>query len=265
MSSKLYTINAFTNVPFQGNPAAVCLLDGSVSEDWMQKVAREMNLSETAFVERMTDGFSLRWFTPLVEVDLCGHATLAAAFVLWHTRVISAAEQACFHTKSGLLTCVQDGEWIIMDFPLSPLEPAPEDESRLAEALGVPISSAYRTPYDFLVEIASETALRGLQPHMDRVAALSVRGVIVTARPEVAGPFDFISRCFYPACGVAEDPVTGSAHCALGTYWRAKLEKSAFTAYQASPRGGTVRASIHGNRVRLSGQALLMSQVELFC
>lgn len=258
----LHVVDAFTVHPFSGNPAAVCLLDQPADDSWMQLVAREMNHAETAFLHPIEGGYSLRWFTPAVEVKLCGHATLASAFVLWHTGVLSADEIARFHTLSGWLTCQREGDWIAMDFPACPVVSCAAPAG-LAEALGCEFTFCGSNGMDHLVEVADETTLRGLSPNHSALAPLSQRGVIVTCsseRPE----FDFISRFFAPAAGVNEDPVTGSAHCALGPYWQAKLGRSDFTAFQASERGGTVKLSVRGDRVLLRGQAVLMSRVELF-
>jgi len=227
----------------------------------MQLVACEMNLSETAFLHRIKGGWSLRWFTPAVEVKLCGHATLASAHALWETGVVKREEPARFHTLSGWLTCRSAGEWIEMDFPARACVPC-EPPAGLAEALGCEVRACGNNGMDYLAEVADETVLRALTPNFSALAKLPVRGVIVTcgsASPE----FDFVSRFFAPAAGVNEDPVTGSAHCALGPWWQAKLGKADFTAHQASARGGTVKLSVRGERVLLRGQAVLMSRVEL--
>lgn len=261
MKTTLHVVDAFTDKPFGGNPAAVCLLDAPCEERWMQLVAREMNLSETAFLQRIDGGFSLRWFTPAVEVKLCGHATLASAFALWETGVLAANEPARFSTLSGWLTCRRDGAWIEMDFPaVTPKPCAPP--AGLADALGCELRACGLNGMDYLVEIADEKTLRALRPNFSALATLPVRGVIVTCRSE-SPEFDFISRFFAPAAGVNEDPVTGSAHCALGPYWQAKLGKSDFTAFQASERGGLVKLGVRSDRVLLRGQAVMMSRVEM--
>jgi len=257
----LHIIDAFTDKPFSGNPAAVCLLAEPADETWMKHVAREMNLSETAFLHPVEGGFSLRWLTPAVEVKLCGHATLASAFTLWETGVLEPHEEARFHTLSGWLTCRRDGDWIEMDFPAKVCMPCPAPNG-LADALGCELLACGLNGMDYLVEVADETMLRGLKPNFAALAILPVRGVIVTCHSDSAG-FDFLSRFFAPAAGVNEDPVTGSAHCALGPYWQAKLGKSDFTAYQASERGGIVKVGMRGERVLLRGQAVMMSKVEL--
>lgn len=260
--TSLSIVDAFTDKAFRGNPAAICLLDRPADETWMKLVAREMNLSETAFLHPIEGGFSLRWLTPAVEVKLCGHATLASAFTLWETGVLKPDEAARFHTLSGWLTCWREGEWIAMDFPAKACEPATVPAG-LAEALGCVLVACGLNGMDYLVEVANEAVLRGLMPNFTALASLPVRGVIVTCRSE-SSEFDFISRFFAPAAGVNEDPVTGSAHCALGPYWQAKLGKPDFTAYQASQRGGIVKLSVRDDRVVLRGQAVMMSRVELF-
>ena len=257
----LHIVDAFTDRPFAGNPAAVCVLEKPADEAWMKLVAREMNLSETTFVVPIEGGFSLRWLTPTVEVKLCGHATLASAFVLWETGRLKPDEPARFHTLSGWLTCSREGAWVVMDFPALTSEPCVAPLG-LAEALGSELVSCALNEMDYLVEVADERTLRALKPNFTGLAKLPVRGVIVTSR-SAAPQFDFVSRFFAPAAGVNEDPVTGSAHCALGPYWQAKQAKSDFTAYQASERGGVVRLTVQGDRMRLQGQAVMMSRVEL--
>jgi PhzF family phenazine biosynthesis protein len=259
----LLQIDAFTDRPFAGNPAAVCLLPGPRDDGWMRQVGAEMNLSETAFLCQEADGYRLRWFTPKVEVDLCGHATLASAHALWETGLLRPEEEARFHTRSGLLTVVRDGEWMEMDFPAKPPAPAAAPPG-LAEALGAAPRYVGRNQFDYLVEVESEEALRALAPDVARLAALPVRGVIVTARATTPG-FDFVSRFFAPAAGVNEDPVTGSAHCCLGPFWRERLGRNEMRAYQASARGGVVGVRVAGERVVLRGQAVTVLRGELVC
>ena len=261
MSLRITQVDAFTDTPFAGNPAAVCLLPAPRDEGWMQSVAREMNLSETAFLVRQVDGYALRWFTPAVEVALCGHATLASAHVLWEDGHLPSAQQARFHTKSGLLTGDRAGEWIELDFPAKREEPAPAPDG-LAEALGAAPKYVGRNQFDYLVEVDGEATVRSLEPDHAALAALPVRGVIVTSRAESRG-YDFVSRFFAPGSGVPEDPVTGSAHCALGPFWQSRLGKSDFVAYQASPRGGVVRVRVAGERVKLGGKAVTVLRGEL--
>ena len=261
MGLRITQVDAFTDTPFAGNPAAVCLLPAPRDEGWMQKVAREMNLSETAFLVPQADGYALRWFTPTVEVALCGHATLASAHVLWEDGHLPPGRQARFHTKSGLLTGDCAGEWIELDFPAKREEPsAPPDG--LAEALGAAPKYVGRNQFDYLVEVDDEATVRGLEPDHRALASLPVRGVIVTARADSAD-YDFVSRFFAPGSGVAEDPVTGSAHCALGPFWQSRLGKRELVAYQASPRGGVVRVRVAGERVKLGGKAVTILRGEL--
>ncbi len=287
MGVPLFLVDAFADKPFTGNPAAVCLLDRPADEGWMQRLAAEMNLSETAFVCPLTptphprgerasaaphpwgvrgrgegaDGFQLRWFTPAVEVDLCGHATLASAHVLWEAGRLKPEQPARFQTRSGLLTVTRTETGISMDFPAKPIEPATAPPE-LARALGVALQEVGKNGMDFLVRVESEAVLRGLKPDFALLAHLPVRGVIVTSRATTTG-FDFVSRFFAPACGVNEDPVTGSAHCALGPFWRTRLGKDEFRAYQASPRGGVIGVRVCGERVHLFGRAVTVLRGEL--
>jgi PhzF family phenazine biosynthesis protein len=261
MTQEIYQVDSFTDRPFAGNPAGVCLLPEPAEAAWMQSIANEMNLSETAFLVRQADGFDLRWFTPAAEVRLCGHATLASAHILWQTGVLQPGEQARFHTLSGLLTADQRGDWIEMDFPARPARPV-QLPAGLTEALGVTAQFIGRDADDYLVEVESEAIVRSLKPDFTALGKLDVRGTIVTARSADPG-FDFVSRFFAPAVGINEDPVTGSAHCCLTPYWAEKLAKTEMTAFQASARGGTVRVRLAGERVRLSGRAVTMMHCEL--
>jgi PhzF family phenazine biosynthesis protein len=254
-------VDAFTNRPFAGNPAAVCVLDQARAESWMRDVAREMNLSETAFLTPREDGYHLRWFTPSVEIELCGHATLASAHVLWEEGYLEPAAQARFHTLSGLLLAERRGEWIEMDFPAQLEEPA-EAPAGLGRALGVTPLYVGRNQFDYLVEVESAERLRALRPDFSQLREWSVRGIIVTSRSDSA-PYDFLSRFFAPGSGIDEDPVTGSAHCCLGPYWGKKLGKSEFLAYQASARGGVVRVRLGGDRIYLGGQAVTVLRGQL--
>jgi PhzF family phenazine biosynthesis protein len=261
MSTPLYQVDAFTSRPFAGNPAAVCLLKEARPEAWMQNVAMEMNLSETAFLVPQQDGYDLRWFTPAAEVALCGHATLASAHVLWECGALQAGEQARFHTKSGLLTAVQKEGWIELDFPARPTAPV-EAPPNLAGALGAELFYVGKNVDDYMVEVESEEIVRQLQPDFAALSTLPVRGVIVTSRSASAG-FDFVSRFFAPAVGVNEDPVTGSAHTCLTPYWAEKLVKTELMAYQASPRGGILRVCLADERVLIAGQAVTVLRGEL--
>jgi PhzF family phenazine biosynthesis protein len=261
MGLTITQVDAFTNTPFAGNPAAVCVLSEERDERWMQNVAGEMNLSETAFLLRQDDGFNLRWFTPLVEVDLCGHATLASSHVLWEAGILQLEQQARFFTRSGLLTAERQGNWIELNFPATPVE-ATDAPSGLLQALGVSATYVGKNRFDYLIEVASEDILRGMHPDYAHLLALSARGVMVTSRASTAG-YDFVSRFFAPAVGIDEDPVTGSAHCSLAPYWSAKLGKETLMAYQASARGGIIRTRVDGDRVRLAGQAVTVLRGEL--
>ena len=261
MNQIIYQVDSFTDKPFAGNPAGVCLLAAPAEAAWMQSVAREMNLSETAFLVQQPDGFNLRWFTPAAEVRLCGHATLASAHILWETKTLRKEEQARFHTLSGLLTAELCGDWIEMDFPACPPKPV-QPPAGLTAALGVEARFIGRDVDDYLVEVESEEVVRSLMPDITMLGKLPVRGTIVTARS--GNPkFDFVSRFFAPAVGVNEDPVTGSAHCCLTPYWSEKLGKMEMTAFQASARGGTVRVRMAGERVRICGEAVTVMTCEL--
>lgn len=254
----LYLVDAFAERPFGGNPAAVCLLQGSSwpADVWLQSVAAELKHSETAFLRAIADAYELRWFTPTVEVDLCGHATLASAFVLWQQGHVNCDELLSFSTHSGTLTARHRGEQIELDFPLE-RQTAASAPPGLAESLGVAPTYVGRNRFDYLIEVASEAELRRIAPDFRRLAAVDCRGVIVTARSSHES-YDFVSRFFAPASGVDEDPVTGSAHCTLAHYWQERLQKYRFTAYQASPRGGVVNVEIAGDRVLLRGRAVLV-------
>jgi PhzF family phenazine biosynthesis protein len=256
---RLLQVDAFTSAAFRGNPAAVCLLDRERPDDWMQAVAAEMNLSETAFLLQHQDGFNLRWMTPTVEVALCGHATLASAHALWEENVIETGIR--FHTKSGVLTATRDGDWIELDFPSKP-EQRVDAPPELLDALGF-ADPRYvgRNAFDYIIELDSPDAVKAVDPDHARLRTVQVRGVIVTARGD--GEFDFVSRFFAPGSGVDEDPVTGSAHCCLAPFWASRLGKNEFLAYQASRRGGVVRVRLDGDRVRLGGQAVTVFRGEL--
>jgi PhzF family phenazine biosynthesis protein len=262
MPLPLYVIDAFSAAPFAGNPAAVCLLDRPRDDGWMQQVASEMNLSETAFPVPAGDHWHLRWFTPAVEVALCGHATLATAHALWQTGRAGPDEAVRFHTKSGLLTARREGAWIELDFPALPSRPC-EPPPGLAEALGADLVTVGNYGMDYLCEVAGEEALRRLRPDMARLASLKTRGVTVTSRPAAGAAYDFVSRFFAPGAGVAEDPVTGSAHCALAPYWAPRLGKDEMVGHQASRRGGVVRVRLRGDRVLLGGQAMTVLRGEI--
>jgi PhzF family phenazine biosynthesis protein len=262
MAIRIVQVDAFTDRPFAGNPAAVCVLTEAPAEQWMRDVAREMNLSETAFLVPQDDGYNLRWLTPTVEVALCGHATVASAHVLWQDGHLPEGKQARFHTRSGLLTADKRGDWIELDFPAKIAAPA-EAPAELLPALGVAAAKFVgKSAFDYLVEVDSEEILLALSPDHSTLRKLPVRGVIVTARSSGA-EFDFVSRFFAPGSGIDEDPVTGSAHTALGPYWAGILGKNELLAFQASARGGVVKVKVVGDRVLLGGQAVTVMTGEL--
>lgn len=262
MNQSIYQIDAFTNQIFKGNPAAVVPLREPAPEEWMQNVAREMNLSETAFLHPIEGGFALRWFTPAIEVSLCGHATLASAHVLWESRTIAPGQSARFFTRSGWLTARKEGAWIELDFPATPAI-ACEAPPELVDALGAFPRWCGKTEFDYLLEFETESAIRELKPDFTKLRAIPSRGVIVTSIAADSN-FDFVSRFFAPAAGIDEDPVTGSAHCALAPFWRERLSKDTCTAYQASPRGGVVKTTVQNSRVLLTGQCVTVMRGELY-
>lgn len=227
----------------------------------MQQVASEMNLAETAFLYRQEDGYHLRWFTPAVEVDLCGHATLASAHILWEEGHLQPQEQARFYTRSGLLTAERQGAWITLDFPATPASPT-SAPAELSQALGVELASVGKNQFDYLVEVDSEETLRALKPNLTLLERVPVRGVIVTSRSS-SPDYDFVSRFFAPRVGIPEDPATGSSHCTLAPFWSERLEKSELLAYQASPRGGVFRLEVKGERIAISGQAVTILRGEV--
>jgi len=261
MGQRITQVDAFADQPFRGNPAAVCVLPAAGEESWMRQVAQEMNLSETAFLHRQADGFNLRWFTPVVEVALCGHATLASAHVLWEEGHVAPNDEARFYSKSGLLTAQRQGAWIELNFPAVLEEPAPAPDG-LAEALGTLFLYVGKNKFDYIVEVNSAEMVRKLQPNFSELRKLGARGVIVTSRSDTP-EFDFISRFFAPGSGIDEDPVTGSSHACLGPFWQRRLGKTELVAYQASARGGVVRVCVDGDRVMLGGQAVTVLRGEL--
>ena len=255
----IYQVDSFTDAPFTGNPAGVCWLMGHRPDEWMQQVAFEMNLSETAFFMQKNNSFRLRWFTPAVEVDLCGHATLATAHVIWQSEIVGPSESIHFETRSGRLTASREGEWIVLDFPVRISEPAPLPNG-ITEALGATPNACLKGVDDYVLQFDSEAEVRAIQPDFRALKAVKARGVIVTAKSENPA-YDFVSRFFGPAVGVDEDPVTGSAHCALAHYWGQRLGKKSMTGFQASERGGVVKVELTGNgRVLLKGKAVTVLQ-----
>jgi predicted PhzF superfamily epimerase YddE/YHI9 len=261
MAVPIFQVDAFTDRAFAGNPAAVCLLPAPANAEWMQKVAHNMNLSETAFLAPQGDGYELRWFTPTIEVDLCGHATLASAHVLWEEGEVRPEQAVTFHTRSGALGARRAGAWIEMDFPAEPPRPTPAPPELLLGLAATPVYVG-RNRFDFLVELASEETVRNLRPNLPLLEHLHTRGIIVTSRASTPG-FDFVTRFFAPRSGVPEDPVTGSAHCCLGPYWQQKLNKDELVSYQASARGGVLRVRAAGDRAIIGGQAVSVVRGQL--
>lgn len=257
----IYQIDAFTDRAFAGNPAGVCVTPGPLAVPFMQTIAAEMNVAETAFLHPVANGYNLRWFTPEVEVDLCGHATLAAAYLLWDRAFLLSSVPAVFHTRSGVLRATQSDGWITLDFPREEDDPIAAPEI-LVESLGTRPIYVGKNRMDYIVEVDSEETLRRMDPELTKLERLHARGVIVTSRSD-SPEYDFVSRFFAPGAGVPEDPVTGSAHCCLGPYWQRKLLRSEFTAFQASSRGGIVKVRVNGDRVYLSGQAVHVLTAEL--
>jgi PhzF family phenazine biosynthesis protein len=254
MAQDIFQVDAFTDKPFAGNPAAVCVLSQAADEEWMQNLANEMNLSETAFLVEQDDGYNLRWFTPAVEVDLCGHATLASAHILWEQGFLPPDSPVRFHTRSGLLSAVRKDSWIELDFPAEPEKQSeiPED---LFKAFGSPAQYVGKNRFDFLLDFESADTVRKMSPNFTMLSEFSCRGFIATSRSDDS-PYDFICRFFAPAAGVNEDPVTGSAYCCLGPYWAEKLGKKELIGYQASARGGVVKVRVGDDRVYIGGQAV---------
>ena len=259
---KIWVVDAFTGRAFAGNPAGVCISETALDESWMRRLASEMKHAETAFAFPHEGGYALRWFTPSAEVPLCGHATLATAHTIWQAGFRPKSERLRFQTKSGDLfaTYLDDG-WIELDFPRLDIAPLGETGDVKA-ALGASIIELRRYSIKLLAELESEKVLRRLKPDLSAIASLNAKGVIVTARAATK-PYDFVSRYFAPALGVDEDPVTGSAHCALAPYWSEKLKKDSMLAYQASPRSGEMRVRLAGDRVCLAGQAVTVLEGEL--
>lgn len=261
MHLTIHHVDAFTDTVFSGNPAAVCILPEPLDDARMQKLAQELNLSETAFLQKREEGYGLRWFTPLVEVDLCGHATLASAHILWEQGLLSKDQTARFHTRSGLLTARRLEEWIQLDFPSLPDRKVPIPRG-MVRALGVKPRYVGRSRFDYIVEVESENAVRKMKPNFTLLSTLPIRGLIVTARAKTA-PYDFVSRFFAPRAGINEDPVTGSSHSVLGPFWKNRLGKDELLAYQASKRGGVLRVRVGDRRVFIAGKAVTVLQAEI--
>lgn len=258
----LFQVDAFTAVPFAGNPAGVCLLEAAAPESWMRHIAAEMNLAETAFVFRERDHFNIRYFTPTTEVPLCGHATLASAHILWQQKLLPPHEPAIFHAPAGKLTAQRKDDWIAMDFPAYAATPA--ENAELNAVLSSKPVGLYRTDNRWYVaELATATAVKELSPDLARLRAIDTGALIVTAAGGAAG-CDFVLRFFAPSMGIDEDPATGSAHCVLGPFWCARLGKVRMHARQLSARGGEVRVEVQPDRkrVQIEGQAVTVFRLE---
>ena len=258
---KLFQVDAFTTKPFAGNPAGVCFLSETIPDSDMLNIAKEMNLPETAFLYKNDSGYNLRWFTPQTEIELCGHATLAAAHILWETGDLAQDDPASFDTLSGRLTAQKNGTWIDLDFPAEHAK-AVAAPVELTEALDVVPKYVGKNRFDYLVELESEAEVRNLKPDFYLLKNVPCRGVIVTSKADTE-VYDFVSRFFAPAIGIDEDPVTGSAHCCLGPYWESRLKKTDFVAFQLSERGGVIKVRVKTDRVILSGQAVTVINGEI--
>ncbi|MCC9642800.1 PhzF family phenazine biosynthesis protein [Rhodopirellula sp. JC740] len=275
MKPNLWQVDAFASRPFEGNPAAICVLEDFPCDDWMQSLAGEINLSETAYVVpgETASRFQLRWFTPNTEVDLCGHATLAAAHVLNEQGHWNLTEPLVFETRSGDLTCLGGEHGITLNFPASSLRKLDEDKQELREQLAAAFpghadkvrgAAIHETEFDLMLVFDQASSVHEPEPNLDLLQTIPTRGVMVTA-PGESSKSDFVSRFFAPQCGIAEDPVTGSAHCALAPYWSQRLQKDELIGYQASQRGGYVRCEVQSDRVLLTGSAvtILESRVRI--
>jgi PhzF family phenazine biosynthesis protein len=250
----LFQVDSFTDQVFKGNPAGVCLLDEAKPDEWMRSVAAEMAISETAFVIRVGEDFNLRWFTPTVEIELCGHATLATAHILWSTGIVPEEKSIRFHTRSGLLIITRNREWIEMDFPARSYRSVVENEG-VIDAVGAVPDEVYQSGDNLLFVYENEKTIRALTPNFSALGSYDYHGLIVTS-PADSPQFDFVSRFFAPSIGINEDPVTGSSHCTLAPYWSERLRKSTLTALQVSRRGGVLKLRVSGERVYISGQAV---------
>ncbi|MEM9482661.1 MAG: PhzF family phenazine biosynthesis protein [Cyanobacteria bacterium P01_F01_bin.116] len=263
MRQPIIQVDAFTDRPFAGNPAAVCVSDAPLDEALMQQIATEMNLSETAFLYPLEGkgNYSLRWFTPTAEIALCGHATLASAHVLWTEGHLASTTTAHFQTKSGELRVAPKDNLLQMDFPAQPVHDAAVSPTLIGAMNHADIVHCVRNEVNYLVELRSHQSVVNLTPDFDKLKKLNCQGVIVTSQG--AAPYDFISRYFVPSMGIPEDPVTGSSHCSLGPYWQAKLGKDKMLAYQASARGGELHIECTPERIFISGQAVTVMRGEL--
>ena len=258
---RYFVVDAFTNRPFKGNPAAVVPLDQWEDDSWLQNVAMEMNLSETAFLVPNAQGFDLRWFTPTTEVDLCGHATIASSVALAHLGKLEDGSEVGFSTRSGVLSAKRKGSLIQLDFPALPAKSC-DPPLGLLESLNVKARYVGRSTFDLIVEVESESVVRGLTPDMNKLGTVECRGLIVTAKSDDP-QFDFVSRFFAPAVGVDEDPVCGSAHCCLAPYWGERLGKTEMVGHQVSARSGIIFVEVRGDRVMLGGEGVIFASGEM--
>jgi PhzF family phenazine biosynthesis protein len=256
MSISVFHVDAFTSRPFAGNAAAVCILDKPYADNWLQQVAGEMNLAATTFLYPQHDGYHVRWFSHQVELELCGHGTLASAHTLWEQGYLPHNKPVRFYTRAGLLVARHTDDWIELAFPAKPEEQVLEPQPILMASLGITPRYIGKSQLDYLVEVPSEEDLRALRPNFALLATFPTRGIIVTAATNPASEYDFVSRFFCPAVGINEDPVTGSAHCVLSPFWSKRFGRAQLIGYQASQRGGIVRVHLDGDRVYLSGQAV---------
>lgn len=261
MAIKIYQVDAFTNQAFSGNPAAVCVLEKEADKDWMKGVAFEMNLPETAFLYPTGDTYNLRWFTPTVEVDLCGHATLASAHILWEEDYLDSDQVAQFYTRSGLLSASRNGDIIELNFP-SEIQKEAQIPDGLKEGLGINPIYIGKNRFDYLVQVENDKQVRDLEPNFELLKKVPSRGIIVTSSCDLS-EYDFVSRFFAPGSGIDEDPVTGSAHCCLGPFWAKKFGKLQLKGLQVSKRGGVVHVSVNGDRVILGGNAVTVFRGEI--
>lgn len=263
---RIFQVDAFTDEAFKGNPAGVCILDQIKSDSWMQSLANEMNLSETAFLSRNNDVFDLRWFTPKTEVTLCGHATLASAHILWEERLIASDREAIFHTKSGLLKATKGIDlWIELDFPARFIKKA-ENQEVLNMAFNITPNyiGRFSTPNGdlYLIEVSDEEVVKSISPNFELLSNSDAKAIIITSISN-SNDYDFVSRFFAPGVGINEDPVTGSAHCSLAPYWSKKLGKRELIGFQASSRTGIIRCIWNNERVDLKGKAVTVFKGEL--
>jgi PhzF family phenazine biosynthesis protein len=260
MSQKLYQIDAFTENLFTGNPAAVCPLEKCLDTDVMQNIAAENNLAETAFTVPVEKGYEIRWFTPEVEVDLCGHATLASAFVLMNFEGFSEDKINFFSKNNGMLTVTKNGEFLTLDFPKDTLQKV-EDLSIFEKCFAYQPIEAYQGKTDYLLIFENENQIQNITPNIFEISKINARGIIVSSKSE---NYDFTSRFFGPNCGVNEDPVTGSAHTTLTPFWAEKLGKNKLTAKQISKRGGVLECELKNDRILISGKCKTYLKGEIF-